>query len=251
MEKIADFTICTSSLAHPRAAHPDGIRRADACRVALDDAEGMHVLRDAREASDVREASHRREVMACAGAVEDRAIPHPDVPGEENVIREHDAVADRAVVGNVAPDHEQVVGADRSDSPALRSAGMDGDVLAEAVAVPDDQLRELTAELQVLRRSTDDGAGIEDVAFPDDRVTHDRDLRVEQAVRTEPHGALDDAVRTDAHALVELGAFVDHGGGMDVRSCGRRLRQGKVESRLGDRGGRPLSNGNARAHGRP
>ena len=64
-------------------------------------------------------------------------------------------VADADVVGDVGVGHQQVVAADAGDQAAALGAAVDGDELADAVAVADAGLGALALVFQVLRGDAD------------------------------------------------------------------------------------------------
>ena len=61
------------------------------------------------------------------------------VAAQEGAVGEDAAIADAAVVGDVAAGHEEVAAAD-DRLEGLRRAAVDGDVLAEDVVVADDDI---------------------------------------------------------------------------------------------------------------
>ena len=73
------------------------------------------------QSADVGEPPDGGEVVAGARAVHDRAVADLDVAGEQHVVGEDDAVADAAVVRDVAADHEEAVGADARDARRPRA----------------------------------------------------------------------------------------------------------------------------------
>ena len=80
---------------------------------------------------------------------------HRDVAAERRHVAEDRVVADVAVVRDVHVGHEHVAIADFGDAAAAARAAMDGDELAEDVALADHEPRFLAPEFQVLRHEAD------------------------------------------------------------------------------------------------
>ena len=97
-------------------------------------------------------------------AGEDDAVLDLAVAGNLRAVAEDAAVADLRVVADVGALHEHVLVAD--DGLAAGMGGtVDDDVLADDVAVADDALRLLAAELKVLWQGADDGTLVHLVAL--------------------------------------------------------------------------------------
>ncbi len=74
-------------------------------------------------------------------------------------------VADRAIVADVAVDHEKVVAADLGPE-RMNGAAMDGHLFAKNVKVADFRGSGLIVIFEVLGPLAQDGAGVNDVAPP-------------------------------------------------------------------------------------
>ena len=86
---------------------------------------------------------------------EDHPVADVHVAGELACVGEDGVVADLAVVREVHVGHDPVVVADARDAGVLRRAAVDGDVLADGVAVADLDRGGLARVLLVLRRRAD------------------------------------------------------------------------------------------------
>jgi len=123
--------------------------------------------------------------------------------------------ADLAVMREMHVRHDPVVAADAGHSRVERGAAVDGDVLADGIAVADLDRGVLAGVFLVLRRRADRGE-MEDAVAPADTRTP-----VEHHVRADP-GALpqfdpgtDDRVRPDRDVCCELRTVMDDGGGVN------------------------------------
>jgi hypothetical protein len=122
-------------------------------------------------------------------------------------------VADDAVVRDVHVGHDPVVVADAGDAAAVRGAAVEGDELADRVAVADDQFGRLAVELLVLRIATEGGARIDVILAPirvGPSITTCEPMRVPSPIST---SGADDAERADADVLADACARVDLGVG--------------------------------------
>ena len=120
------------------------------------------------------------------------------------------------------------------DAAAAGGAAVDGDELAEHVAVADHQPRRLAAELQVLRHQADRGEREDLVAVADARCgrrsTADAPIRQSRPIRT---CAPIDRVRADHRAGADHGARVDDGRRMDRDAGSPAARRHERHHQLG------------------
>ena len=103
--------------------------------------------------------------------------------GERRVVREDRVVADGAIVRDVHVGHDPVVVADARRAAALAGAAVDGDELADHVAIADDEFAVLAAEFLVLRDRADRGELEDAVVAADARRAFDDDVRADRACR--------------------------------------------------------------------
>src|SRR2546427_772345 len=144
-------------------------------------------------------------------------IPDRDMARELEGIGEDGVAADLAVMREMHVRHDPVVAADAGHSRVELGAAVDGDVLADDVAVADLDRRVLAGVFLVLRRRADRGE-MEDAVAPADAST-----AVEHDVRADP-GALAqfdpgayDRVRPDLDLCCQLRTVMDDGGGVNRR----------------------------------
>jgi hypothetical protein len=138
-----------------------------------------------------------------------------DVTGQQDAVSHHHAVADVAIVGDVRAGHEEIVVADRRFALVVQAA-VDADVLANDVAVADDQPGRGAVEAEVLRWETDGGAGINLILDAHDRGPLDVDHRPDLAAVANGDAGLDDGIGADLNVGADLGLGVDDRGGVDV-----------------------------------
>ena len=99
--------------------------------------------------------------------------------------------ADAAIVRDVRVGQDPVVVADAGDAAAVAGAAVDGDELADAVAVADDEFGALAVELLVLR------------------IAADRGVAGDAVVAADAGRAVDAAVRADRGAVADLDVGAD------------------------------------------
>jgi len=93
--------------------------------------------------------------MDSAESPQDRLVLDLGVACQPGIVGHHHLTADVTVVGHVRIGHEEVVVADRGD-PVLVGCPVDGDALAQLVAVANPHVRALAAVGKVLRRRAED-----------------------------------------------------------------------------------------------
>jgi len=135
------------------------------------------------------------------------------VPGEQRPVRQRHVITHAGVVSHVAMRHQEIGGADDRRFRHVVGA-MDGDVFPKEVVIADAQFRRFTVELAVLRRVTDDAAGVKLIACANRRVPGEVNVRSNTAVGADGHKFVDDDERPDCHARVEPCAGVNDRGGM-------------------------------------
>ena len=147
-------------------------------------------------------------------AGEERPVADHYVAGDQHAIGQDGLVADDGVVADVAVRHEKIF---RSDPRVLvgRVGAVNGDVFTEEVSVADDEPGRLAAVLQVLRRVANHAAGVEAVLRADRGVAGEVNVRAKLAPRADRDVFVDNRVRADSHALVQLCAGVNDGSGVD------------------------------------
>src|SRR5207253_5760773 len=118
-----------------RPPHADDVDADDGVDLLLDH-ERRDVLGGRRQAAEQGQPADADELVYGAVAGEVDVVLQDAVAAEQGAVGQDAAVADLAVVGDVAAGHEEVAAAD-ARGPRLGGAAVDGDVLAEDVAVAD------------------------------------------------------------------------------------------------------------------
>src|SRR5262249_27646227 len=130
------------------------------------------------------------------------------------VVDDHDVVADRAVVGDVARRHDQTGAADLGVL-ALPSGAVNRGVLADRRLVADtDPDGYGVAVLEILRAPADERAGADEAAGADLDPSLQDGVRSDLRFLADPHLWADDGVRPHADGRSQLGPRIDHGGRM-------------------------------------
>ncbi len=210
-----------ASAAMPDSAEADEVEAGDAV-VPLLDHEGRDVLRDRPEPAEHRQAADPDPLLDRAVAGEDAAVVQLDVAGDEGPVDERAVVADRGVVPQVAADHEHVPVAD----PGLAAAGdgppVDGDVLAEDVAVADPERGRLAPIPLVLGALAEHGAVADEVVPAHLHRPAEAGVRLDDRPLADPDRPLDDRVRPDLDVEGQFRLGGDHGGRVDQLRSERR-----------------------------
>ena len=136
------------------------------------------------------------------------------VAGDQHAIGQDDFVADDGVMADMAVGHKKILRADLRVF-AGRVGAVNGDVFAEAVSVADDEPGRFAVVLQILRRVANHAAGVEAVLRADRGVAGEVHMRGKLASRADRDVFVDNRVRADSHALVQLCAGVNNGSGVD------------------------------------
>ena len=188
------------------AAHQaDGVEAEDPRRAAAHRSRvRQRVLGDDRIAADERMPPDAAELMHAGAGADVGEVLDGDVAAERRHVAEDRVVADVAVVRDVHVRHEHVAIADLGDAAAAARAAVDGDELAEDVALADDQPRLLAAELQVLRDQADRRERKDLGAVADLGPAVDDRRRADPAVGADPDVRADGGVGTDRRARADL-----------------------------------------------
>ena len=182
-----------------------------------DQRKGQHIGRHHRQRADHRAPADADELVHARKPADDDLVAQMAMPRDGDVVDEDHAVADPAVMGDVAAGHEETVVALLRQPAAAGGTGVHGDVFADAVAGADHQPRVLARVFQVLRRLANAGEGIEGRAGADLGVAHDDDMGLEHHPVAQPHAGADVAEGADADALAQGCPRLDDGRGVDER----------------------------------
>ena len=187
-----------------------------------------HIFGDAAVALDDAVITDTNKLMKPGSAAQEAVVADVNMPGEEHAVGEHITVTELHVVCDMGVGHEEVIAAEAGDAAGL-GAAMDGDLLANRVALADDELAcRSRIERQILRVSTDDSSAADGAVRTHGGIT--KHLRVCFDFDSEPEfdRAFNDGIRTNADTGIKLRARVDEGGGMNhlrMPAC-RKLKYG-------------------------
>ncbi len=117
--------------------------------------------------------------------------------GDQGVIDDRAAVADPGVVADVAADHEHVAVADPGRAVSLHGPAMDGDELAEDVAVADPDRGRLALIAAMLGALAQHGAVADDVVPAQGQGSAQAGVGLDDASGADLDGPLDHRVRAD------------------------------------------------------
>ena len=171
------------------------------------------VVADEGMRADLAELVHARETR------EDHVVPDLDMPRQRREIGEHAVITDHAVVRHMRRGHEEVVVTDLRHTLVVGGAAVDGDVLAEHVAVADLQPRRLASVFFVLRRIADRGELEHAVACTEPGPTRDHGMRSDDAAWPKLHIGPDHREGTDLHIGRELRALRHHRAWIDAHGA--------------------------------
>src|SRR5688572_28793532 len=174
-----------------------------------------HVLRHIAEHARQRVRADAAKLVDRREAAEDRVVADADVARYRGVVREDRVVAHDTVVRDVTVGHDPVVAADRRHAGILDRAAIQRAVLADRVAVADDELRALAVVLLVLRIVADRGELEDVVVDADDGRTFDDGMRLDASAAADLDVGSDDRVRADVDARVDLRGRIDDGSRID------------------------------------
>src|ERR1039457_1748743 len=155
------------------------------------------------------------ELVTSGDGADGRPIFDDGVPAEGDAIRENRVIADLHVVRDVGVRHDEVVVADRGHHAAAFRAAVNGNELADPVAMPDAGAGALALVLQILRRDPNGRVGIEHVVLTDGDRPFDEDVRHQASPRSDHGVRADHAVRPDFGSFVDRGGRVNEGRGVD------------------------------------
>ncbi len=194
----------------------DDVNPANLRRVAIGDHKRGHVLHDLGTAASDREPPDPTELMDRGQAAHDRAVADLDVAGEGAVVRENDAVADEAIVPDMAVGEKISTAADAGFAIAL-GAPVDRAELAKNVRLAELEIGRFPGVFQILRLLPDGAVGVELVMRPRDHRALQGHVMLQPATFAEDDVRADDAVRPHHRARPERRARVDDRRRMDLR----------------------------------
>ncbi len=123
---------------------------------------------------------------------------------QQRPVHQDDAVADIAVVGDMAVDHEKIVVADGGRCPRPIPP-VNGAPLANDVAVADDRPCLLPGIAEILRFMPDHGKGMQDVLFADPGPAADMGAVLHERSFDDRHLGVDECLWKDNDAFCKTG----------------------------------------------
>ena len=190
------------------------VQAAELGRVPIGNCEGGNILHDLGAAAHHGVSAHPTELVNAGKSRENDMIFHRDVTGKSGGVGEDTVVSDYCIMGNMSIGEKVVVGTDPG-GVLLGGSAMDGDELAEGIAVSYAGVGGFAGILQILTPGSDGGEGLEFVVFADG----DRALENEVRMKAAPSANLDlvtnHAIRSDFYVIPDFGLGGDDCGGMN------------------------------------
>ena len=196
------------------------VQAAELGRVPIGNCEGGNILHDLGAAAHHGVSAHPAELVNAGKSRENDVIFYRDVTGKSGGVGEDTVVSDYCIVGNMSVGEQVVVGTDPGGVLRAGSA-MDGDELAEGIAVSYSGVGGFAGILQILTLGPDGGEGIEFVVFTDDDWSVYHDVGVEAAPRPDADVVADDTVGPNFHVSPDFGLGRDDGGGMNHNNAAK------------------------------
>lgn len=155
-------------------------------------------------AAQVGELADGDEVMDADAAHHRDVVGNGDMPGEHDVVGDDAAAANMGIVADVCIDHQQVSVANAGESASGFRADMDGDRFANDVFIADLQASGPATIFQILRRSSDNGEGMDDIVSPDGSVAFNDDVAQQPAAGADDDMRTHNAERPDLDVIAEM-----------------------------------------------
>jgi lipoyl(octanoyl) transferase len=212
--KVVD---CLAAESGPTQA--DDVKAAGGIDVAQQE-ERWDVARGAASARQHAVAPDADELVDGGTSADHDAIGELGMAADGYIVREDVVVPDDGIVSGVGAGHPVVAIAD--GGWLLLRRPVHRDVLAEGVALADDQARPFGRSriAQVLRGEAEADAGIADVTSPHPQRSVQMDTRDKRGPRTDANLPNENALRPDDHVFGELDVALDDRGGVDMRHDG-------------------------------
>ena len=203
--------------------HADHVEARQPAAIADSQPVRNEVFADAGETAKKGVGPDAHELMHRRPAAEDGVVADPAMAGQHDVVRQQHALAEPAIVRDMAVGEEHAPVSDDGLAAAARRAGVHGDALADYAIGADAQRRRLAMILQVLRLVANRGEREHPGAGAEHGVAGDRDVgyQLDGVAKHDP-GA-DVTERPDLDALAQPRAGFDHGAAMDGRQTGTSI----------------------------
>src|SRR4029079_7072278 len=197
------------------ALQSDNIEAAEVGAVANRHAERDDVGGDAGHAADKRVCADADILMHGRESADDGAFADRHMSAQGRAVHQRDVVADVAVVGDVAADHQEAIGAHIGRHMASLGTRIDCDVLADQRVRTDGEGARLVVEFDVLGRGPERHEGEHLAAGAERRAAGDAGVGMHDDVVAEHHMRTDHAEWTDLDIRPEFRAWINQGGRMN------------------------------------
>src|SRR5690606_5381826 len=154
------------------------------------------------------------ELVHCHEPGQDRPRLDGHVSRELAAVGDDGTITHLAVVCHVHVAHQEAIGAHRGDS-RCGGAAVDGRVLTDDGALTDLDPGLLAGILEVLRRSSEDGASADLSLGRHTNISFESDARRDPGTAADVHRWANDRERTDLDVVVDLGGRINQDGGVD------------------------------------
>ena len=132
------------------SGHGNGVDRPHFSGVAFDNHVRRDILGNAGQPADEGTRADRRKVMHPRAAADTYAVLDPNVAGKHHLIGDGNVIRDLTVMGNMRCDHDEIFAANPRHTVSVAGASVDGDMLADKVAVANDTVDRLASEFPIL-----------------------------------------------------------------------------------------------------
>src|SRR5690606_4686309 len=156
----------------------------------------QYVLVGIRAAGQKAVFAQPNELRGCSHPAEHRVLLHDRVARKLRVVRNDDVIGKLAVVTEMRIRHEKISVA-YPRAAALGRAEIDRDILRDAIAITDHELRVTFPVSMVLRRSAQNGGALDVIVFTDDNAAEaaaDACVRLDDRAGADSDLALEHAV---------------------------------------------------------
>ena len=190
--------------------HTDRIDGTDPCGVAFGDQEWRRVSTDFGHASDKGQATHGGIVVNRRQSPKTSLIFDDHVTAEQHTIGHDDFVTDDAVMGDMGTGQNVTAVAHAGNPATLNGSAVNGAVFPKKIVGPYFEPGLFPLPLFILGVSSDDGAGMNDIAGTDAGVLDDGGMMMNLAVVADGYLGTDIGPGPDFHALTQFCTGVDY-----------------------------------------
>lgn len=183
----------------------NGVDSMVSTRVAADNNIRRHVALDAATALDERTTANAHTLLDDGTATLDGAIVEFAVTCHTHTDTDNAVIVNLNVVADVYLVHEIIVVADGGCLVGIGASSNDY-VLADVVVVTDDYLRGIASfVVEILRRGTDDGVLVNEIAAAHGRTAEDAGMGLDGTVVANDHTVFDVGKGFDSDVSTQLG----------------------------------------------